>query len=347
MSSWHTLGGLVLLMVACCANAATEEEFDASYKAYQEALAGQRFDLAARQLADARKQAEELFADDARRLAVLAFNHGVALTKARRREEAFEVLSEAKTRIADAFGEDADELMQVEIALLDAVARSEAASHLRKALKRARVRHDEDSEYIADLKLHGAMRMWSRDSARMLEQAAATYQATGNRKSYGMAQFLLGRVRFATGSHRKAVTAFNRVIDVFPADDPHVLTARAHLVEAFEQLGESGRATEHCLAIGRTRPWTGHADYQPLFKKPPKYPQNALRSGKEGSVLLTFTVDESGFVRNPEIVNSEGGEVFHESALEAAKGFRYAPKFVDGAPVEVTGVLNKIIYSLR
>ncbi len=336
-----------VLVLAYAASAATQQDFEESYQAYRDAVAAQQVGPALEHAAEARRLGEELFADNPSRIAVLVFNQGVALAKARRGEEAFPVLTEARTLVAEAFGEDAEQVMQIDIALLDSVPRSRAARYYRRTLKDALTRHAEDSEFIADLKLHGAVRMWDKDTVRTLGQAAETYRATGNRRSYGIAQMWMGRKLFRAKDYRRAVAPFTQVIDTFAADDPYVLTARAHLVEAFEKLGESDRATEHCVAIGRTRPWSGTADYQPLFKKGPTYPQSALRNSEEGFVLLAMTVDEMGFVRNPEVVDSKGGAIFHEPALEAVKEFRYAPKFVDGEPVEVTGVLNRIIFEMR
>ena len=134
--------------------------------------------------------------------------------------------------------------------------------------------------------------------------------------------------------------------------------ARANLVDAYEHLGESERATEHCLAIGKTTPWGGTADYQPLFKRPPTYPRDALLRNLEGHVLLEFTVDKMGFVRDPSVVESlaekEGGTArseyvgdFEAAAVEAAKRFRYAPRFVDGEPVTVDNVRNLFQFRIR
>ena len=335
-----------VLVLAYSASAASQQDFEESYQAYRDAVAAQQVGPAAEHAAEARRLGEELFADNPSRIAVLVFNHGVALTKARRGEEAFPVLTEARALVAEAFGEDAEQVMQIDIALLDSVPRHRAASYYRRTLKDALTRHAEDSESIADLKLHGAVRMWNKDTVRTLGQAAETYRATGNRRSYGVAQMWIGRKHFGAKDYRRAVVPFTRVVDTFAADDPYVLTARAHLVEAFQKLGQSDRATEHCVAIGRTRPWTGTANFQPLFKAPPEYPQSALTRNREGFVLLQLTVDERGFVRDPKIVDSGGGEIFHEPAVEAAKEFRYAPKFVDGEPVEVTGVLNRIVFTL-
>ncbi len=148
-----------------------------------------------------------------------------------------------------------------------------------------------------------------------------------------------------------------QVVDLLPPDHPTALMARANLVDAYEHLGESERATEHCLAIGQTTPWGGTADYQPLFKRPPTYPRAAQVRGLEGYVLLAFTVDKKGFVRDPSVVDSRvrghgtaGREYvgeFEAAAIEAARKFRYAPKFVDGNPVTVDDVRNLIKFELR
>ena len=346
MDNRRFTGALAVLLFVSTAHAVTEQDFKASYKAYRDAAAAQRLDEAAEHAAETRRLGEELYADDPQRIAILAFNHGIALAKAKRNDEAFEVLKKARRLVAQSYGEDAEQLLQIDLAVLDVVPRSRAGFYMRRALDRALERHPENSEYIADLKLRGGMRMWDRDTVRTLTQAAEIYHATGNRRNYGVAHFWIGRKHFGAKDYRKAVTAFTRVIDVLPADERLVLMARANLVEAFESLGESDRATEHCLAIGRTTPWTGQANYQPLFKVPPKYPQSALRKNIEGSVLVAVTVDDLGFVRDPKILESSAGAIFDESALDAVKEFRYAPKFVDGKPVAVTGVLNLLIFEM-
>lgn len=337
---------LAVLLFVSTADAATEQDFNTSYKAYRDAAAAQRVDKAAEHAAETRRLGEELYADDPQRMAILAFNHGIAFARAKRGEEALRVLKEARELVAQAFGEDAEQLMQIDVAVLDVVPRARAGFYMRKAIDRALERHPENSDYIADLKLRGGMRMWNRDTVRTLAQAAEIYQATGNRRSYGMAHFWIGRKHFGAKDYREAAAAFTRVVETLPADEQLVLMARANLVQTFENLGESDRATEHCLAIGRTTPWTGEANYQPLFKAPPEYPQEALRKNIEGTVLLTATVDDMGFVRNPQIVESTAGEIFDDSALEAVRKFRYAPKFTDGKPVAVTGVLNLLIFEM-
>lgn len=89
------------------------------------------------------------------------------------------------------------------------------------------------------------------------------------------------------------------------------------------------------------------SDYLPLIKTPPSYPRPAQLSGKTGHVLLEFTVDASGRVVDPVIIEEEpAGAGFGEAAIEAAREFRYIPRIVDGEIVSVSGVRNLITFEL-
>ncbi|MFO0726049.1 MAG: TonB-dependent receptor [Myxococcota bacterium] len=62
---------------------------------------------------------------------------------------------------------------------------------------------------------------------------------------------------------------------------------------------------------------------------------------REGVVLLEITIDETGAVQDPKILES-GGENFDQAALAAMLAFRFTPAEVDGAPAPVV-----IHYRLR
>ena len=346
MNMQNALGACALTL-ALSASADNQQDFNVAYGAYREAVAYGRYGAALQHAVEARRLGEVLYAEDPEKTAIVVFNHGFVLGKLKRHAQAYPVLKQARKLVREAFGAEAKEMIQVEIALIDSAPPSFASSYLEDALSLARTHHERNTGFIADLKLHGALRLWNRDTVSLLEDAAQTYRANGNTDGHALAQFWTGKKHLAERRYRKASKPFTTVVDELPPDHRLVLMARAHLVEAFEQLGQSERATEHCLAIGRTRPWTGNADYQPLFKRPPNYPRSALSRMKEGHVIVTFTVDEMGFVRNPKVVDSKGGAMFHKPALEAAKEFRYAPKFVDGEPVPVEGVQNLIRFLIR
>lgn len=82
-------------------------------------------------------------------------------------------------------------------------------------------------------------------------------------------------------------------------------------------------------------------EYVPVFKIAPYYPEAA--SGAEGSVIVEFTVTEQGRTKDFEIIESSN-PVFNEPTIWVAKQFRYAPRIVDGSPIAVEGVRNRITF---
>lgn len=87
-------------------------------------------------------------------------------------------------------------------------------------------------------------------------------------------------------------------------------------------------------------------DYLPIVKVAPVYPRRALQRGIEGHVIVEFTVTRQGTVRDPFVVESTSS-LLEKAALEAVLKFKYKPKVVDGEPVEVAGVQNKITFRLE
>ncbi|MCH7893715.1 MAG: energy transducer TonB [Proteobacteria bacterium] len=87
-------------------------------------------------------------------------------------------------------------------------------------------------------------------------------------------------------------------------------------------------------------------DYLPIVKVAPVYPRRALSRGLEGYVIVEFTVTKTGSVRDPFIVESTSS-LFENAALKAVLRFKYKPRIVDGEPIEVAGVQNKITFILE
>ena len=88
-------------------------------------------------------------------------------------------------------------------------------------------------------------------------------------------------------------------------------------------------------------------DYLPIVKVAPVYPQRAIDRGIEGYVIVEFTVTKTGAVRDPKVVEYEPSTIFNKAALAAALKFKYKPRIVNGEPIEVRGVLNKITFQLE
>lgn len=89
----------------------------------------------------------------------------------------------------------------------------------------------------------------------------------------------------------------------------------------------------------------GDGEYLPIVKIAPVYPARAAERCLEGHVIVAFTVTATGSVRDPFVVESTSS-IFNSSAKRAASKFKYKPRTVDGVPVEVPNVKNKITYEM-
>jgi TonB family protein len=167
----------------------------------------------------------------------------------------------------------------------------------------------------------------------------------------GYAAFWLAKYKMSNRRFKEAEVYLSAALATFAnPDEPQnqmELTTHAFLVEVYEELGKSDRATQHCQAIGRMTPQSADQDYLPLYKRAPKYPFNAQQAGKSGSVIVRFTVDEEGVVREPEVIEVEGTDLFRNAAVDAVSRFRYAPRFSDGQPVATPGVLHRISFEIE
>lgn len=149
------------------------------------------------------------------------------------------------------------------------------------ALRIAAIHHPGDDKTIGDIKLQGGLRLRGKHSDSMLQQAAQAYEAAGHEQGYALGQFWIGKRHFANRAYGRVAKPLNAAIEALPEGHHLALMAHAHLVEVHEELGQSDRATKHCLAIGRTKPWTGSNDYLPLFKRPPKYGQQSEKRSRD------------------------------------------------------------------
>ena len=76
----------------------------------------------------------------------------------------------------------------------------------------------------------------------------------------------------------------------------------------------------------------------PLVSVAPQYPTRAASRGTQGWAMVSFTVTETGGVRDVEVVDSEPPGTFDNSAIRAAEQFRFKPRIIDGEAVAVPGV---------
>lgn len=65
---------------------------------------------------------------------------------------------------------------------------------------------------------------------------------------------------------------------------------------------------------------------------PPKYPPSAIRERKQGTVLVKIVIDTEGVPEEITVERSSGHQELDESAIEAAKSWRFDPLVKDGKP---------------
>lgn len=87
-------------------------------------------------------------------------------------------------------------------------------------------------------------------------------------------------------------------------------------------------------------------EYLPIVKVAPVYPSRAASRGLEGYVIVEFTVTETGATTNITVVESTSS-LFERAAVDAAAKFKYKPRVIDGNPVQVAGVRNRITFVLE
>lgn len=89
-------------------------------------------------------------------------------------------------------------------------------------------------------------------------------------------------------------------------------------------------------------------NYLPIFKVAPNYPLQALRRGIEGYCIVQYTVTAQGAVRDVRVLEGQcTNKLFREPSIQASLKFKYKPRIVDGAAIEVTGVRNRFVYRLE
>jgi TonB family protein len=300
--------------------------------------------------------ARESLPSDDERLPLLMRNYGTALVDSGDVEAARDVLEQAVDLSKSIHGKRSVEVVPVLTAYADSLAeiRNGGAQdrYYREAMKIVAENSGKDSTEYADIALRAGIRIYemSRTTSgkRYLEDAYEIYASElgPSSKEAGLAAYYLAKAEYSQRDFKGSTEYGLLALDGLQQNPEYLRFARALLVQGYERRGMSEEATEHCLAIGRDSMITPNQDFLPLFRLPPKYPPNMFSAGIEGYVDIEFTVDEQGFVRDPEVTDREGGKSFEKEALAAVLRFRYAPKFVEGVAVATEGVKTRITFKI-
>lgn len=298
-------------------------------------------------------------ADD-ERLPALMSNYGVALYDAGDIAAARPILKESVERTAELHGSNSEKMIPVLMNYADARAEFRNSQGMERtynqALRIAEKTWGRESLDYAGISLRAGITIFEKtqsdEAARYLRRSDTIFTDLVGEEDIrtAYARFFLGKMEMSKRDYRDATGHFLSALPGFSGDSDAArefeIITRSFLVQAYESRGMSDEATEHCLVVGEKSMLSPDQDYTPLFRKVPSYPRAMLNSKMQGHVDFAFTVDEKGFVRNPEVIAAEGSDAFIEPALEALRGFRYAPQFRGGEAVAVDDVKTRITFRI-
>ncbi|PKI17089.1 energy transducer TonB [Colwellia sp. 12G3] len=87
-------------------------------------------------------------------------------------------------------------------------------------------------------------------------------------------------------------------------------------------------------------------DATPIVRIEPKYPIQAARDGKEGYVILSFTINQIGGVEDVEVLDAQPKRVFDKEAKRALRKWKYRPKVVDGKALVQKGLTVQLDFKM-
>jgi TonB family protein len=298
-------------------------------------------------------------ADDAR-VAQVTLDYGMALLRNFDAEESRRVLKLALERYEDAYGKDSPRQIDVllQLAQADFVLRRSRSSkkHLKKARTLAAELFDNASVEYADYMYRiGRVSNALTYTDEALEDIAAAHRIYVSNFEpmsirLGESSHLLGKMYLDEGRMDEAEPLLQAALQIFDSTNPALFDRHIQVLAdwggGLESRGLRDEATVFYVEAGRLQEPLA-TDLKPLFRVAPQYPEDALRSGISGFVEWQFTVDERGFVVDPEIIRYQGARSFEKASLDALMRFRYPPRFVDGQPVATPGVTSTISFVLE
>ena len=329
---------------------ARSNDFSQAYSDYQQALESNDSQLVVTTAKRAYELGKIKFQENSDSTAALLMNYGSAL-----KEQKYNSIKQGKKQYAEAH-----KVYKQALSIYQKLQPTVPTDIIDAQLKLAETAKNKSSAYdyvedaidtagdskllVAKVKLEAfrslSNKYYSKKLGRLAKEALTTIEdeLPSNSIDRVKATYDVARIYEAEKKFTKAAQLFEEVVtqfDVLNYSHPHKLAAHARLVQIYEKQGESEQSTAHCLAIGKMKPWDDSVQEQtPLYRAMPKFPQSAVTRGKSGSATMEFTVDEYGFVKDIEVLASEGGRRFEKASIKAIEKWRYAPKFVDGKAVK-------------
>ena len=350
-----------LLLAASAVAAPISEEMGVAFGLYSDALKAGDHKLALTHAGTVETlAARELNADDPSRLAA-SLNYATALLNVKENKRAIRAFEKSLALYEAAYGETDERLLGLLVRMVaasgDHFSSSPQDEYARRAMKIAKSAHGGDSvdyaRYAFDVGKQVFHYQPSTKSIRFIREANTifTKQLGPSDVETARTEFLLGKFALMQKRHKAAEKHFVRALQGFeqdpsPAGFDSSRITRGFLVNVYETMNQSEKATEHCIAIGSMSPAAPDEEMLPVFRRAPSYPVEMLREGKSGYVEFRYTVDSQGFVRDP-VVTKVTDREFVDAATQAVEGFRYAPRFSEGKPVATENVRTRIRFETK
>jgi TonB family protein len=343
----QTMGvlALVLGIWATTAIADNRSDFDQAYATYNQYVTANETELALSAAKDSLRYGTKVFGKSHVNTANLAINYAKLLNDTGDHKQARKALKDKLTILEERYGSEASKLVPMVIELARSAKKPvDAFEYLRRAGDLANGYEDDLIEAQKNFDIMVILLGWGGASLTepFVDRAHEIYseklQPTDFRlgfMSYHKARWAMmkGQYEDAPGYLQGALTALKSPVGQ-PLGDLE-RTIRMQLVEVHERLKQPQVATENLLVLGAKGVWSNPAE--PVFKTEADLPVELVKQRLEGDVVMSFTVDEQGFVVNPSVLESNQ-ETLDEAALTMVQRFRYAPRFIDGRAVSTDGV---------
>lgn len=148
--------------------------------------------------------------------------------------------------------------------------------------------------------------------------------------------------RVTVATQRQKLTTKMPKINLHPIDIPHNFKSTVTLNDInVKQEPVSKPASQKApQSLGYS------TDIVPLFTTPPLYPRRAKRRNIQGYVVLNFTIDKKGNVKNIIVKSSRPKGYFEKAAKDAIRKWRFKPKY-DGENAIEQLAQQKLEFTLR
>lgn len=200
------------------------------------------------------------------------------------------------------------------------------------------------------LKLDAARQLFEKN--KLIRARRLLLQAEQNLIKNGSSLDMLAQVSFwkahyakRLGDNNKAIKLYYETLERLGTKDKNIkLFRKTHLDLAtiFEKKNNSKEASRHNIAITKSYEGVKNQEIKLVYAIKAKTPYQAKRQTFGGTLEIKFLVDKNGFVHNPKYIS--GKKIFLDSAKNAIKKFRYAPKIINGETVAVNDMTYTFEY---